>query len=162
MPTLKSLQRSLGLGCGKRTWELHPRSSGTGACHGAVRVTREAALLCSPSVDVCLGLELLPWEYRQVGRSLCSLPGKTCPFGGSWSGVSGFVSGFAARFGTLFACQPLDSGLFCLKGGKSPKTLHSWGQEGREKRSPEYLVWAVWALRSHASRWITWGTWHLV
>lgn len=139
MPTLKSSQRSLGLGCGKGTGELHPRSSGTGASRSAVRVKREAALPCSPSVDVCLGLELLPWECRQVGRSLCSLPGKTCPFGGSWSGVSGF----AARFGTLFACQPLDSGLFCLKGGKSPKTFHLWGQEGREKRSPEYLVWAV-------------------
>lgn len=139
MPTLKSSQRSLGLGCGKGTGELHPRSSGTGASRSAVRVKREAALPCSPSVDVCLGLELLPWECRQVGRSLCSLPGKTCPFGGSWSGVSGF----AARFGTLFACQSLDSGLFCLKGGKSPKTFHSWGQEGREKRSPEYLVWAV-------------------
>lgn len=40
-------------------------------------------------------------------------------------------------------------------GGGTEQNLHLWGQEKRENRNPEYLVWAVSALRSHTSRWIT-------
>lgn len=65
-------------------------------------------------------------------------------------------SGFLAEFGSLFAVQPLDSEVFCLKGGTpTPQNLCSWGRERRGSRNPGYLVWAVQALQSHASRWIT-------